>query len=210
MISSSFQFIYVHIPKTAGNSIQTALLPISDDKKLVAKGFRGQERFGIVGKVTPSKHATLQQYSELLSGRLDQFLVATSVRHPFERLVSYYFSPHRWQDSETSGDWQTPTFDEESFLALARDLKPMTWFLEISGSIPADVFYIRHECAKRDFASFVTKIGANGVVAELPQLNRSLASHDQLSRIKKSRTLRTATEPFLRNDLQVLEYDLFN
>jgi hypothetical protein len=33
MISTSHQFLFVHIPKTGGNSIQTILLPFSDDQK---------------------------------------------------------------------------------------------------------------------------------------------------------------------------------
>jgi hypothetical protein len=60
MISSKYRFLYVHIPKTGGNSIQHVLLPISDDQKELKKHQDGLDRFEVIGPKTKKKHASLK------------------------------------------------------------------------------------------------------------------------------------------------------
>src|SRR5207247_8451883 len=68
MISLQKHFLFVHIPKTAGNSIQTALRDYSEDQ-LVAlrKEQDGIERFGLRNpKYNIKKHSTLAEYRDAL------------------------------------------------------------------------------------------------------------------------------------------------
>lgn len=98
MLSIRFRFLFIHVPKTGGNSIQNFLKEWSEDSIITPEQHQdGVERFEVENpEFNLSKHATLTQYKRKLSrdhfARLYKFSV---IRNPFDRLISYYFSPHR-------------------------------------------------------------------------------------------------------------------
>jgi len=96
MLTIRKKFLFIHVPKTAGNSIQNILKEYSEDE-IVAKASHQDavERFEIRG-VHPGlkKHSTLRKYKARLEPELFSSLFKFStIRNPWDRLISLYFTP---------------------------------------------------------------------------------------------------------------------
>ncbi len=87
--------IFIHIPKTYGNTIQKTLFDknLSLDKIFVKENQDEVDRFDVRGKYTSTKHMSLSSYYK--NNALRNYLTFVCVRKPLDRLVSSYFSPHR-------------------------------------------------------------------------------------------------------------------
>ncbi len=178
MISTRHRFIFIHVPKTAGNSLQEILLPHSDDQKTLTAHQDGTERFGVTGAVTKRKHARLVDYEDALgSAALDGYAKFCVVRDPWERALSHYFSPHRWMERRGDGFVPVkPVWDEQRFLALLSELKPASHYMsDRAGQYRAD-FVLRFETLAADFAVAHARLGLPGT-AVLPHRNRTASSY---------------------------------
>jgi len=96
VISLRQGFLFVHIPKTAGNSIQNVLRRYSEDEIVAGGGRDGLERFEVrsAGRDL-EKHSTLADYRRELGADFEGLFKFACVRNPWDRLVSHYFSPYR-------------------------------------------------------------------------------------------------------------------
>jgi hypothetical protein len=122
MISLDKQFIFVHFPKTGGNSLQNNLLRYSADEKVCLGAHQdGQERFGLRNQQHNFvKHSTISDYKDQLPSSLfEKMFVFSTIRNPWERLISYYFSPHRKVDK----------WDKGKFIKLVGQVKPFEDFV---------------------------------------------------------------------------------
>ena len=102
MISIKNKFLFIHIPKTGGNSIQTVLNRYSDDEitvnGVVIKNSEQThlDRFGVKYKdFELGKHSSLKEYNEAIGNEIDGLYKFATIRNPWDRAVSFYFSPHR-------------------------------------------------------------------------------------------------------------------
>ena len=89
--------VFIHIPKTGGNSIQATLAEahMALDTIVREKVHQdGYHRFQVKGPLTQEKHQSLADYIAL-DPTLLRAPIYACVRRPFERQVSLYFSPHR-------------------------------------------------------------------------------------------------------------------
>jgi len=172
MISLQKRFLFVHIPKTAGNSIQSVLRDYSEDQ-LVAlrKEQDGIERFGLRNpNYKVKKHSMLSEYHAALGDEQFRKLYKfTCVRNPWDRMVSYYFTPT--QNPET---WNRKKFREIISKAVS-----VTEYLRLDRDEEnpfANVDYImRFENLADDFRAVCTALGISP--STLPQYNRSSREH---------------------------------
>jgi hypothetical protein len=169
VISSAHKFIFLHVPKTAGNAVQSYLLPFSDDQKVVHGHQDGVERFGVGGAVTPTKHAMLQAYADRLGPRLAEFKVILPIRHPLDRALSFYFSPFR---GVGRGEGFVPAFSLQKFVEMMGAMPPMVDYIKVEGEVRRPDFLLRFETLAADLGAIVRHFGLPPPV--LPVLNRSL------------------------------------
>ncbi len=172
MISFQKRFLFVHIPKTAGNSIQSVLRDYSEDQ-LVAlrKEQDGIERFGLRNpKYKIKKHSTLSEYHDALGDEQFRNLYKfTCVRNPWDRMVSYYFTPT--QNSETG--------NLKKFRRIISKAVSVADYLRLDDREEdpfANADYImRFENLADDFRAVCTTLGISPL--SLPQYNRSNRDH---------------------------------
>ena len=167
MLSLSHRFLFVHVPKTGGNSIQRALLPFSEDEiVLKAPHQDGVDRFEIRSPtIDMHKHLELAKYKARLPdevfGELFKFC---TIRNPWDRCVSYFFSPHRGEV-----EWSTDNF--ENFVR--QGIRTACSYVRLSdgGEDPfANVdAVLRFEHLEDDFASIYDRVGMPA--PRLPRVN---------------------------------------
>ena len=159
MISLKHKFLFVHIPKTAGNSIQNILRDYSEDK-IVCLGPHqdGIERFEVrSGRFNIHKHTNLREYRAQLGEEVFQGLFKfASIRNPWDRVISYYFSPHRGK----------VFWDREKFIEFVKSIPPATDYLSLNGADGLGKYcfdsidsYIRFEYLNDDFKRVCKQIG---------------------------------------------------
>lgn len=193
MLSSAYKFIFLHVPKTGGNAIQTKLLPLSEDHQVTNMSQDGFHRFGVKGPVTPRKHAVLSEYFDILGDDLNSYKIAISHRPPFERMVSLYFSGHRWTASE-------PVWSEEQFIDLAKKTPTTADFLRIKGKIVQPDFVLRFDELQVDFASLVEALSLPLQSTILPTLNSSAATSEMVKSVLSDKNLRDIVNEIARED----------
>ncbi len=174
MISIQKQFLFIHVPKTGGNSIQNVLKCYSEDE-IVINGTHqdGIERFGLRNpRYEVSKHSPLSQYQSVMEPDIFNALFKFAViRNPWDMLVSFYFSPHGGVQ-----EW-----NRDGFLNLVKNIPTMRYFITGLHSRPqqrldSDTdFLMRFERLDQDFKFVCEKIGIPHV--QLPHRNKSERAH---------------------------------
>jgi len=170
LISLAHNFLFVHIPKTAGNSIQNVLRAYSEDRIVCLPNQDGLDRFEVRSdNFSIHKHSTLQDYrNELGNETFQRLFKFTSVRNPWDRVVSRYFSPSRGNVS----------WNREQFAEYIEQIPPLAAHISLEGdSNPKPNCYnnldfiIKYESLNDDFKRVCGLIGIPWV--PLPIRNKS-------------------------------------
>jgi Sulfotransferase family len=172
MISFQKQFLFVHIPKTAGNSIQSILRDYSEDEIVALRGEQdGIERFGLRNpNYKVRKHSTLAEYRMALGEEQFRSLYKFAcVRNPWDRMVSYYFRPTR----------DLMSWNRKEFKKMILNVFSVADYLRLEEG-ENDPFanvdrIMRFETLADDFRSVCAAL--NIPAAPLPQYNRSTREH---------------------------------
>ena len=172
MISFQKRFLFVHIHKTAGNSIQSILRRYSEDEIVSVRAHQdGIERFGLRNpNYKIKKHSTLGEYRDALGDEQFRSLYKfTCVRNPWDRMVSYYFTPTQSPES----------WDRKKFRNMISKAVSVADYLRLDWD-EADPFanvnyIIRFENLADDFRTVCGTLGISPTT--LPQYNRSSREH---------------------------------
>ena len=161
MISFKYKFIFIHAPKTAGNSIQNVLQKYSDDV-IFNKRYKGgvMDRFGL-NNFAGGKHATMSHYIRNWDesyGKIEDYLITGCVRNPYDRAVSYYFY------------LGNSTFECNNFEKTSSQLSPQTHYYCYNNENMLN-YSISYEDIQKDFDNFCIKIGIKP--EQLPKANVS-------------------------------------
>jgi hypothetical protein len=199
VLSLSGRWLFVHVPKTGGNSLQSVLQPYSDDR-LVAKPPRdGREDFAVDGPVTPAKHASLEDYRARLSADVfDSLFVFAVARDPWERAISQYFGPVRWH--ETGG---VPRWSPDDFAALVARMRSVVSMTSLDGRVALD-FTLRFERLREDAAELFRRLGLPP--QELPHRNRGLAPRPWQTYYERDPNLVAMVATRLADDIEAFGY----
>lgn len=181
VISFRKKFLFVHIRKTAGSSIQTALRPHRDvysyrekiiDEVAKALGLRIR-RYEALKRFAIHRHATLRELREGFGPDIvDSLFKFAFVRNPYDLLVSEYF--YELQD-EKSPFHEVAKYvgDFDGYVRWRTTMCRVTQFERIKGpdaKVGLD-FVGRFEQLSGDFAQICNRIG---ISAPLLHENRSL------------------------------------
>lgn len=194
-------FLFVHIPKTAGNSIQTALKSYSEDK-INQKDFDGVKyhKLGVTNSKAPSlgKHSMLKDYENFFN--LENFYKFVSIRNPWDRMLSWYFF-------DKGSDFQ-----EAEFLKFIKRMDPpelemfnsqYNYILRKDGT-PDINFIIKFENLQDDFNKVCNQIGIPKV--SLFKLNVSSNSKVKYQNFYNNKTKDLVAKIF-KNDIEYFGYE---
>lgn len=206
MLSLKNNFVFVHIPKTGGNSLQSILAEHSDDERRKTVSFHDLHNwFDVQGPVTGKKHFSSAEYIERLGYSAFMSLKkVTFVRNPLDRAASFYFSPFRWMRETPLGPRPAPVvFDKADFLRLLDQMGTATSFLSYRGRLIDFDFVGRFETYAEDFGKALRVCGIDEVPGQIPHVNRSLATQP----IPWDKDMLRAVEKRFAEDFRNFGYD---
>jgi chondroitin 4-sulfotransferase 11 len=209
-VSHELKCIFVHIPRTGGTSVETAL-GVFGDWRIE----NTQTMFGLISspelahEITSTaflQHLTGAQLRHLLQRQFEQYFRFSIVRNPWERMVSIYshMDTHMAESAKQAGLSLTGiSFDEflertESFQHV--HLVPQHNFIfDSDGKCPVD-FIGRFETLQSDFAEVCTKLGIESALS-----HRNASTHGDYRKYY-SEASRKIVERRYGEDIERLRY----
>ena len=94
MISHKLRFIFIHIPKTSGNSLSLFLKDFIDNVVILRSSNMGENQgISIICEKTKKdiKHENITYYRNAYGEKIKNYFKFTIVRNPYDRILSFYF-----------------------------------------------------------------------------------------------------------------------
>ncbi len=154
IVSHEHRFAFIHIYKTAGDSIASALAPHLGPDDIRTDDLRRQRGFGALEPPTVNKHTTAEDCIALI-GRTawDSYLTFAVVRHPLDRMQSlFHYAAQR------NAAWSKTIWHRALRQRLGLIDAPSSWALQ------------RAIAAGDDFSSFIRRPSLQDHPAFQPQV----------------------------------------
>lgn len=157
MISFEKNFLFIHVPKTGGNSFTDRLIGFCDDKKVCDRVHRdGKQDFALRNSYGLRKHAGVSEWSLLLGEkRFRAFFKFTIIRNPWDRLMSHFMHQQR-KTGRDDGQFNPGRFARWLHNARIFDQFCLwngkkSWSLRGGKGIYPFDFYVRFDCLQEDW-----------------------------------------------------------
>lgn len=163
--------LFIHVPKTAGNTVTSELIryePAQPPTKILLPGMDGLNRFELKDGFSENKHTNLRAYQATMPADLFKELTVVFVyRNPVDRLVSFFYSPHR---SAERGD---RVLGLRGFFHLLRRHPTLDDYLGLATPpFPRQLISLRFRSLDSDWTLLASRLGL-GQVGSLPHYNAS-------------------------------------
>lgn len=186
IISRGRRYIFVHIPKTGGTALSLALeARAMRDDILIGDTPKARRRRGRLNGIAAAgrvwKHSTLCDVEGLVTRQeMEDFLVFTLIRNPWDRMVSYYHwlrgqrfdhPAVRLAAALPFGEFVLHPHTQASFAAA-----PFTSYLRLPGGAEAKGLYLRLERLEEDLPPLEAHLGFH--LPPLARVNVSVRDRD--------------------------------
>lgn len=176
MIYEAQSFIFIHRGKSGGNSLSKRLLLFCKYERIIAHNeFQdGLHYFDIKNiKYKTRKHASLTELESVLPARMFESMYKfTTIRNPYDRMVSVYWSPNRVHKKNIT------SFDEALFIKYINDQRTLRDFicLENKDKLEEHTDYIiKFEEMNKSISELSEKLGIENNC--MPHVNKSNRKH---------------------------------
>ena len=202
MISISRNWLFIHIPRTGGNSVQSVLARYSEDKLTCTVFQDGIDRFEVQGPYTGNKHFRLKDYADSVPPDIfSKLFKFTVVRNPWARAISWFFLPLKWISAERQPRWSAGEFCRE-----IEHMPSMARMLNVNGSPGQMDMLLRFETLGTDFAALTERLGIE-TGATLPHKNKGYNAENWTQYYLKSPDLVDLVAERFAEDIQMFGYD---
>ena len=165
--------MFVHIPRTRGNSLQWMMRELAVENLTFNRSqqafndSQGQvHRFGVKNPHSGlGKHATFaaikQAWNEEIYGDWEAYLRFSVIRNPWERLISFYFAPHferRHFVRAEFADFVISMADRQQYHYLHSDPKSCASDGQSAGKLLANRL-VRYECLEAELDGLRERLG---------------------------------------------------
>lgn len=197
MISNNKKFIFVHIPKSGGTSVNSALKEYCEFPPELSPGVRNNDLPSIAYK----KHTNIfDMKKEGID--IDQYFKFCIIRNPWDRILSLYF--HRIQLISRTIDLQEKTFNSWIRRVFLDEKTKRYWvnqvdYISIDGKLVMD-HMIRFENLQFEWTDICKKLN---IQKELPHEYKTDHKQSHIYYNKKSKEI--IHEMFIR-DIEMLDY----
>tara|TARA_R100000315_G_scaffold60191_1_gene36643 strand:- start:325 stop:981 length:657 start_codon:yes stop_codon:yes gene_type:complete len=168
MVSHKHKFIFIHIGRTAGCSIERALCNdyCGPESKLTNNKwvlYDGSEDF-IKNSNTDTQNAAGHWLPIEIKGYFgnqtyDDYFKFTVVRNPWQRILSQFKKTQDKKDGMSFSDWVQKSFVDLERNMSERFYKPCTWWIKDEMD-----YIIRYENLDEDFKKLLSKIGISNSI----------------------------------------------
>jgi len=206
MISHKHKFIFIHIPKTGGTSVETFFIPSERDR---IKNIYGKTPLQPDNEAHLKFHHLQIQYPRL---NFDEYFKFAVVRNPWDRVLSSFFHSKRKLRKdlrEFLGFGMSKDFTFNEFVERIQHLEKQhphydeqwSFLVDKQGKFCMD-YIARTENLENDFMKICQKLKI--AISELPHLNKS--KHKHYTEYYNDETMRVVAEKYAK-DIEYFGYE---